>query len=412
MPNPLPFTSPQEAGLDPAATRDITAYLDGEVAAGRIAGAVGLVARRGRIGYCHEAGFSSLEDRQPIRRDQIFRSASFTKAITATVAMQLVEEGKLNLQDRLADFLPEFSDMKVVADPESEPLKLVPAQEPLTLFHLLTHTSGLSYGWFAPPKVAALYAKARAADLFVPRQESLSDWVKTIAQLPLLFQPGSNWEYGVSYDVLGRVIEIVDGCSLDQSFDRRVLRPLGMADTHFYVPREKLDRLPGLYRADGDARIQRVGNEPVTAEFLTFSADAVHQGKGQFLSAGSGLAMTALDYTRFLQMLLNQGSLNGEQILRPESVQEMQRNQIGQLAINFPDHGDGYGYGFGVLTEKGKAEDGASVGTFSWGGIFNTYYWADPHKEMIGILMVQVFPFFHLDLRPRFKALAYQALAD
>jgi len=408
----LERSDPEAIGLSSDKLASLTAHLEKEVADGRIAGAVGLIARHGRIGYLEAVGFQNLESGDKMEEDSLFRIASMTKAITAAAVMSLVEDGALKLDDPVAKYLPEFSQPNVLSDLEGDSLATESTMRPITIHQLMAHISGVPYGWFGPEKLDAQYHEADIPDLFIPVDETMRERVARLAKLPLKHQPGAAWEYGLSSDILGVVVEEVSGLTLEQFFYERFFRPLEMGDTHFQLPSSKKNRLAGLYSIDEEEKLVRVGSEPVTSAFLTFSDDYNYAGSGTFLSGGGGLASSTIDYARFLQMLLNGGSLEGRRILDPGSVELMTRNQIGDLQIGFEGHGDGYGYGFGVLTQAGKDKDIASVGTYSWGGIFNTYYWVDPQEEMIGLLMTQIFPFFHLTIRDEFKRMAYDAIDD
>lgn len=403
----LELVPPSQIGLAREKLDAITHYLEGEVAAGHVAGAAGFIARHGQIGYFQAAGFSDIEAKRDMTSDTLFRIASMTKAITSVAVMMLVEEGDIALEDPIEKYLPDFRQARVLTDSGD----LAEVRSPITIHHLLTHTSGIGYGWFGPEEQDIAYQEAGVSDVLIPADSTDGDWLLGLARLPLAFQPGEQWAYGLSLDVLGRVVESVSGLTLEQFFHARIFRPLKMTDTHFYVPEKKLDRLAALYTPDSDeGNLQRVGSEILEAGPIKFSADFCYDSeeiKKEFYG-GSGLVSSTLDYARFLQMLLG----GGRPLLQPATLEQMTRNQIGDLAIPFPGHGDGFGYGFGVLTERGMADDVTRVGTYSWGGIFNTYYWVDPQEEMIGILMTQVFPNDHLDIRREFKRLAYDALDD
>ena len=387
----------------------VTDLLRSEVQADRIAGAVAIVMHRGDIAYFEAVGQSDVAERTPMQKDAIFRIASMTKAITSAAVMVLVEEGKLSLNDSISKHLPRFADQRVLSSLDGDDTSTVPVQRPATIHDLLTHRSGLTYGWFGPEKLDAIYRKQAIPDLFIPIHEKLANRVDRIATVPLKFQPGTAWDYGVSTDVLGRIIEVVSGKSLDVFLRERFFVPLKMSDTYFSLPPEKTSRLATLYTTDEQQQILAVGNKPVTAGFLTFSANYSTEDN-LFFSGGGGLVSTTMDYARFLQMLLNQGELDGVRVLKSETVDAMTRNQVGEMTIPFPGHGDAFGFGFGLLTERGKAKDVASVGTYSWGGIFNSYYWVDPKKDLIGVLMMQVFPNDHLATRSEFKRLVYGAM--
>jgi putative heme-binding domain-containing protein len=402
---------PESIGLDPERLSAITSMLEEQVQRGRIAGAVAVVARNGRIGYFEAVGQQDPATKTPMQQDSIFRIASMTKAITSAAIMQLVERGAMELQDPVSKHLPEFAAPQVLESIEGSAISTRRATREPTIHDLLTHRSGLTYGWFGPEKLDAIYRSRNIPDLFIPIHEPLADRVQRIAEVPLKFEPGTAWDYSVATDVLGRVVEVASGQTLQDYFVEHLLNPLQMHDTHFALPQEKAGRLAGLYTVDADKQLLPVGTTIVTAGFLNFTADYCLQDN-TFYSGGGGLVSTAGDYLRFLQMLLNGGQLDGAQVLKPASVALMTQNQIGDMQIPFPGHGDGFGLGFGVLTERGAAEDDASIGTFSWGGIFDTYYWADPQQQLIGVLMTQVFPNDHLTTRADFKRLTYESVLD
>ncbi len=409
----LPSAKPGEIGLAEDQLRSITEFLESEVDAGRIAGAVACVARHGRVGYLHAVGKSDLSSGRAMQVDALFRIASMTKPITSAAIMSLVEGGAVSLEAPISRYLPEFSDLRVLKSVDGDSTTTVAAEREPTIHDLLTHRSGFTYGWFGPQKLDAIYAENDIPDLFVPIRETLGDRVSRIADVPLKFQPGTAWDYGVSTDLLGRIVEVASGLTLEQFFRERFLRPLKMNDTHFYVPADKLERLSGLTTVDEQKqRLLAVTGTPVTAGFLKFSDDYCTSPDGRFFSGGGGLVSTASDYLQFLRMLLRGGELDGVRVLKRESVATMTSNQIGDLTIPFPGHGDGFGFGFGVVTDRGGGADEFSVGSFSWGGIFNTYFWVDPQEQLIGVLMTQVFPNDHLNTRSEFRRLAYAAIDD
>lgn len=408
---PVDTAELQILGLSKSKLHRITQALEAEVDSNRIAGAVAAVSRRGKIAYFESVGKRDTVADAAMQDDVIFRIASMTKAITSAGVMRLFEDGKLPLDDPLAKHLPAFAKVRVLQSIEGDSIATVAAERGPTIHDLLTHRSGLTYGWFGPEKLDAIYRAHNIPDLFIPISESVAERVSRIANVPLKFQPGTAWDYGVSTDVLGRVIEVISGKTLDVFLRDQFFIPLRMPDTHFALPEEKAPRLSALYTVDDNQRIKLVGDGPVTAGFLRFSAN-YSAADNRFYSGGGGLVSTTIDYMRFLQMLLNRGELDGVRVLKPETVNRMIQNQIGDMTIPFPGHGDGFGLGFGVLTERGTGNDVASVGTFSWGGIFNSYYWVDPQEELIGVLMMQVFPNDHLTTRTEFKRLVYEAIID
>ena len=380
-----------------------------------IAGAVLLLARYGRIGHLQAIGWRDLEARTTLTSDTLFRLASLTKPITSVAAMMLVEDGKLRLNDPLSKYVPEFQKPMVLA---RNPLLLgppscwsSPAPREITIGDLLTHTSGLSYRFWGRQPLSALYRMGGVSDGLVHPTRTSADNVRRLANQPLLFAPGSAWEYGLSTDVLGVVVETVSGQDLATFFDERIFGPLKMHDTFFLVPQAKRDRLAPLYARSLDGKLQRVGDESLMLGELALSANYPCEKDGKYFSGGSGLVSTASDYARFLQMLLNGGELDGVRLLRTETVQSMTSNQIGARYNYVPEYGDGFGYGFGVRTAASSTRDAASVGSYSWGGVFNTYFWVDPKKELIGVLMTQML-FGDPSLRSEFKKRAYECLAD
>ena len=291
--------------------------------------------------------------------------------------MRLVEDGKVSLDDPVSKFLPKFANSHVMQSLDGDRISTVAANRVPTIHDLLTHRSGLTYGWFGPTKLDAIYRQNAIPDLFVPINEELAKRVDRIANVPLKFQPGTAWDYGVSTDVLGRVIEVATGETLADYLNDQFFVPLRMSDTYFALPDDKASRLAALYTVDDNRQIKVVSNTPITAGFLKFSADYA-SADNRFYSGGGGLVSSTSDYLRFLQMLLNRGELDGIRILQQETVDAMTQNQIGRMTVPFAGHGDGFGLGFGVLTQRGRNTDVASAGTYSWGGIFNSYYWVDP----------------------------------
>jgi CubicO group peptidase (beta-lactamase class C family) len=341
-----------------------------------------------------------------------------TKPITSVAAMMLVEEGKLRLDDPISKFIPEFAAMSVLAKDATPNQPLVSitaaATTPPTVRHLLTHTAGITYSFWNHPILAPLYRDAGISDGLNETPFSLAENVRRLAALPLKFQPGSAWEYGLNTDVLGRVVEVASGQTLEEFFDSSIFRPLEMRDTHFVLPAKKRGRLAALYAPDESKNIRRVGDGPQTSNSaigtVHYSATYPVADQSRHYSGGAGLVSTIGDYARFLQMLQSGGQLDGRRFLKAETIGNMTRNQIGELSPAFTNHGDKFGYGFGVVTAASKPAEVASVGSYSWGGIFYTYFLVDPEKELIAIFMTQVFPWDHLTLHDHFKRAVYAAL--
>ena len=412
----LPRGDAAKAGFSSEKLRKIDGLLDNLVERQQIAGGAVLIARHGNVVHLATSGWANAEDSARIQDDTIYRIASMTKPVTSVAAMMLVEDGKLRLSDPVSKYIPEFAETVVLVTPTGpapfQALRTQPAERAITVHDLLTHTSGLTYKFFAPQPVGQIYADAGVSDGLVETPGTVADNVRRLSKCPLLFQPGSEWSYGLNTDVLGRVVEVASGQTLNEFFQERIFQPLGMNDSHFVVPAGKRDRLAAVYAPREDGRVRPVGKEPVTLGLLTYSTTYSTADDSRYHSGGAGLSSTIGDYFRFLQMLLNDGEFDGQRLLKSETVALMTRNQIGEFSVPGPGHGDKFGYGFGILTKDGQAQDPASVGTYSWGGFFNTYFWVDPEKELIGIMMTQMFPSDHVSLRDDVKRLTYEALSD
>jgi CubicO group peptidase (beta-lactamase class C family) len=409
----LPRGDAKSAGFAPDKLEQISALLKQAVDKKQLAGGSALIARHGKTVYLTTVGMQDIEAKAPLTAETIFRIASMSKPITSVAIMILADDGKLSISDPVSKFVPEFKEMQVLVPAEDgKSHKTVKANREITIHDLLTHTSGISYGLINKPLISKMYADAGVSDGLVETPGTMADNVRKLAKLPLACQPGSAWEYGLNTDVLGHVVEVVSGKSLEQFCRERIFAPLKMNDTSFIVPKEKRSRLSALYSPGPDKTIARVGTEPVKSGTLVYSATYPTRDDSKYFSGGGGLVSTIGDYARFCQMILNRGELDGVRVLKRETVDQITRNQLGELRIQFPGN-DLMGYGFGVLSEKGKeaSKDPAGVGTCAWGGAFGTYFWVDPKNELIGIFMSQVFPpDFTLGLE--FKRLTYEALTE
>jgi CubicO group peptidase (beta-lactamase class C family) len=306
--------------------------------------------------------------------------------------------------------LKKSADGKAAPGNSPEDYELVSAYRPITVRDLLMHTSGLCYRFTSRPYLGRLYAQAGICDGLSPCDHSLAENVRRLAGLPLLHQPGTAWEYGLNTDVLGRLVEVVSGQSLDAFFTERIFTPLKMSDTHFVLPESKRGRLAALYEPGPGGKIARVGDGLTVKGELIFSPSFVYQGNNGYYSGGAGLVSTAGDYARLLQMMLNRGELDGVRILRPETVDAMTRNQTENRPLWIPVHGFGFGYGFGVTTRTNPDTRKDSVGSFSWGGIYHTDFWVDPQHEVVGVMLTQIYPSGHLKLRDGFHRLVNEAI--
>ena len=403
----LAKVTPQEAGLSSTALQQIDVLLQQAVERKQVAGAVALLARDGKLGYLRAKGFQDVEAGKEMTTDTLFRIASMSKPVTSVAVMILVDDGRLTVTDPVSKYLPEFKNPKVLMPGSGGDSKLVPASREITIRDLLTHTSGLTYRFMAQKPFAELYHKADICDGLTRPSFTLAENVRRLASLPLLHQPGSAFQYSLSTDVLGRLVEVISGQDLESFMRSRIFEPLGMNDTYFDLPTDKTGRLAVVYEPGPDKRIRRVGEEPVHKGELVYCVTCPYRGQRGYCSGGAGLTSSAADYARFLQMLLNGGQWNGTRILKPATVREMTSNQIGDLKFMSPT--DRFGYGFGIVAGAGK-DQVAAVGSYSWGGFYNTGFWVDPEKKLVGVLMTQLFPSDQPGLLGDFEKLAYAAI--
>lgn len=372
--------APEAVGMSAERIARIDRMLQKAVGDEDIPGAVALVARRGKIVFWKAYGTGDQQTGKALTRDSIFRIASQTKAITSTAVMMLWEEGHFRLDDPISRYIPEFADPQVLDtfDPADSSFTTVPATREITVRHLLTHTSGLGYGVIdGDERFRKMYAKAGITDLFTTENISIRESVLKLAKLPLHHNPGEGFTYSEGLDVLGYFIEVVSGVPFDVFLETRIFKPLGMTDTAFYLPADKADRL---------VRVQRKGASGWERYPVTFyDPQYPVTGARRFFSGGAGLSSTALDYATFLQMYINGGELRGVRILSRTTIATMMQNQVAEL------WGDNeYGLAFGIVTEEGVAQGGrGSLGTFDWGGYFNTQYFADPEEDIVAVLMKQ-----------------------
>lgn len=366
---------PAAAGLAPERLQRIDAYLEGLIEAGEIAGAQVMLARNDLIVHNEVFGVRDLRDATPVTHDTLWRIYSMTKPVTSVAAMMLHEEGRFGLDDPLADYLPEYAEMMVWQDGEA-----VPAQGPITIRQLFTHTAGFSYG-FTDEGVDAVY---RQAELFAA--PDLAAFSERLASLPLAHQPGSRWHYGVNTDVLGRLVEVVSGQTLDDFLEERLLEPLGMVDTFFEVPAEKLDRFGTNHRLNPENGVLEVVPDGALA--------GIRWQDVGLLSGGGGLVSTAADYMRFARMLRGGGSVDGVRVLSPKTVAWMTRNHLPDGVVGDGVFGReaaiGFGLGFAVIDDAaGWSGHVGATGEYWWGGAAGTLFWIDPEYDVIAILMIQ-----------------------
>jgi CubicO group peptidase (beta-lactamase class C family) len=401
----LPAASPGSVGLSSERLERIGAAVQRSIDDKRIAGAVTLVARRGHVAWSKAQGMMDREAGKPMRLDTIFRICSMTKPITSLAVMMLYEEGHFLLTDPVSRYLPEFRNPKVLVKPASGAPYSIPAAREITIRDLLRHTSGLAYHW--NDDLGPLYQQAIVAHGLLPYDGTIAESVQRLAGIPLLFNPGDRWEYGLGVDVLGRLVEVVSGKSLDEFFRTRIFAALGMKDTCFYPPDSKLERLAAAYTYYADKGLNRFPDTPITEGAFTFSADYPYRGPKKLFSGGAGLVSTAADYARFCQMMLDGGKVGNTRLLSRKSVELMTQDQLGKISAD-----QGFGLGFGVEGVKAPLSELGSPGEYNWGGFFYTAFSIDPKERMIVIFMAQLYPTGDLTLDRQVHALAYQAIDD
>ncbi|MEM7386103.1 MAG: serine hydrolase domain-containing protein [Verrucomicrobiota bacterium] len=397
--------APALAGMSQQRLARIDRMCQEAVKRNQVPGVVALVARRGNIVYHKAFGLADNESGRTLGRNDIFRIASQTKAVTSTAVMMLWEEGLFGLDDPIGNFIPEFKETGVLKtfNADDTTWTTEAPRTPITIRHLLTHTSGIGYGVIdGDERFKKMYAKVGVTDLFTTKPVTIADSVKLLATLPLHHHPGEKFTYSEGLDVLGYFIEIVSGQPFDVFLRERLFEPLGMKDTAFYLSGKQAERLVPVQKPE-DGKWVRL---PETF----YDPDYPIKGAKTFFSGGAGLSSTARDYAIFLQMYLNGGKMNGGRILSRKTIETMMLNQTGKLFGNGDKH---YGLAFGVVTKQGQASGGiGSPGTFDWGGYFNTQYFADPVEGTIGILMKQTQAAAEDNTSWKFRRLVGQAIDD
>lgn len=391
---------PEAVGMSAERLGRLDAALEVYVADEALAGSVTLVLRHGRIAYLEAFGQRDRENGVPMRDDSIFRIASQSKAVVSAAAMILQDDGRLLIGDPVGKYLPEFMATRVAVAREDGGYDVVPASRPITIRDLLTHTSGFDYGQGV---AADAWLEAGIQGYyFSDRDEPIRETVRRMAELPASAHPGEQWIYGYSIDILGAVVEAAAGMPLDEFLNRRLFQPLGMVDTHFYLPPTKRDRLATVYAS--------------TANGLERAPAAGSAGQGAFVdgprrsfSGGAGLLSTASDYGRFLQMILNGGGLDGVRVLARKTVELMSVNHLGDIPFN---PGSGMGLGFSVLEDVGARGTPGSIGELGWGGAYHSTYWIDPVEELVVVHLTQLIPAGDIDDFGKVRALVYQSIVD
>lgn len=398
----LPHARPESVGMSSERLERITGMLGDYVDRGQLAGAVAMVLRDGKVVYEQAVGYRDAEAVAPMEMDAIFRIASQTKALVSVGIMMLQEEGALLISDPLARYIPAFENTTVaVSKEDGSAYDIVDATRPITLRDLLTHTAGVSYG--AGPAADQWEAAGITGWYFAHLSEPIRQTVDRMASLPFPRQPGERFVYGYSTDILGAVIEVVSGQPLDVFLEERILDPLDMTDTHFYLPEDKQTRLAVVYN-DRPTGLDRAPEGPGMD-----SQGQYVEGPRMSFSGGAGLLSTARDYARFLEMMSNGGELNGVRILAPTTVRLMTENHVGEL---FEGSAVGFGLGFSVRLDVGAAGVPGSVGEYGWGGAYGSIYWVDPVEDLVVVYFTQIRPGSGLDDHARLRALVYAAVME
>ncbi|MGD9723762.1 MAG: serine hydrolase domain-containing protein [Pirellulales bacterium] len=378
----LPSVAPDRVGLATSPLAEIDSLMKSYVSEGKLAGIVMLIARDGEVAHSGVYGQMDIESGKAMRRDALFRIYSMTKPITGVALMTLYDEGRFQLDDPVAKYLPGFEKVKVFGGKDGDATKLADLARPITVRDLMCHTAGLAYGLSRLTPVDAMYTEARLLD----RTKNLDSMLERLLQIPLAAQPGQKWMYSIAVDVQGKLIEALSGKPLDEFFAERVFAPLAMKDTGFSVPADKLDRLTVNYgRKDG--RLSPVDGAQ-TSQFATRPA---------LLSGGGGLVSTADDYLRFAQMMLNRGELNGVRILKPETVDLMTRNHLAEDLVPISlgpvtMANTGFGLDFAVRVQAGPSDPAGSIGEYGWGGAASTQFFVSPRENLICVGMTQFMP--------------------
>ncbi|MBP7777235.1 MAG: beta-lactamase family protein [Acidobacteria bacterium] len=397
--------SPEAVGLSSERLARLTRAMQAAVDARQVAGTVTMVVRNGQVAYLEAAGARDVEQAAAMTPDTIFRIASMTKAVVSVAVMMLVEEGRLAITDPVSRYIPAFATTTVLGTVNGR-VAVVPANRAITIRDLLTHTAGISYGggplepWYSRAGFTQWY--------FADRTEPMTAWIDKLATLPFDSQPGERWVYGYNTDVLGNVIERITGQTLATVIDERIARPLKMVDTAFYLPAGKESRLATVYAAGDDGTITRAEDGHPAQRLLAHSGQGAYvRGPRTAFSGGAGLLSTADDYARFMQMMLNGGQLEGVRLLSPTTVALMTSNHVGTL---YQNGALGWGLGFEVIEQVGRAARYGGAGEFSWSGAYHTTYWADPAEQLVVVFLSQLLPAGQAGLTGRVRTLVNQAI--
>lgn len=403
---------PASAGMNASRLARIPRYFARYLEERQLAGYAAVIARRGKVVFRCEEGVKDWDSGEPVTPDTLYRIYSMTKPITSVALMMLCEEGAIRLEHEVARYIPSFAGLQVFDGGDAESYRTRAPTRPMRVHDLLTHTSGLTYGFMHQHPVDALYRR-RGLGSWGDNGESLEDFVEALAGLPLLFSPGERWNYSVSTDVCGRLVELASGQRLDEFLHARILAPLGMCDTAFAIEDAKLPRFATCYeKIFGSKRVRRQDGVE----------DSSYRGAQSYLSGGGGLVSTMDDYLRFCRMLANGGALDGVRLLSPRTVAFMTRNHLADnrtiaamgdsLFTETQTRGSGFGLGFSVVLDPVESLSPASAGSYSWGGMASTWFWIDPAEELIGVFMTQLIPSSAYPLRQELQTLVYAAIEE
>jgi CubicO group peptidase (beta-lactamase class C family) len=394
-----PAATPEEVGFSGGRLARIDSMVDDLVAQKKIPGAVVYIARHGKVAYHKAWGYRDAETRDPLRKDDIFRMASQTKAVASLAVMMLWEEGKFGLDDPVSRYIPEFAKPTVLKtfNPADSSYTTEPAGREITIRQLLTHTSGIDYAAIGHDEFKAIYAKAGVPSGIGNDRYTIGDKMKVLAKLPLRSKPGTEFNYSLSIDVLGYLVEVVSGMPFDRFLRTRIFDPLGMNDTWFYLPKNRADRLVSLHNAESGTAV------PMKDRVFDGVDPDYPRLAGTYFSGGAGLSGSIEDYARFLQLFVNGGEYNGVRLLSPKTVQLMLTNQTPGMNTEF-------GLGFGLETEDNDYRSPKSVGSFSWGGAFATTYWADPKEDLVALIYTNMYNNRTVNYADRFTTFTYAAI--
>jgi len=381
---------------------------------GYIPGGVFFAARDNQIIYNKAFGYKIPDKKTTYKKDDIFRICSMTKAVTTVAIMQLYENGKLGLDDAVKDYIPAFAKTQVLDtfNEKDSTYTTVPVKSPLTIRHLLTHTSGIAYGDFYPGKIQAVYKKNNMLGVGLSHPSwTTEEFINRLAAVPLVFQPGDHFMYGLNMDVLGRIVEAVSGEKLADYFRKHIFEPLGMKDTYFYLPKEKQSRLAPIYSYDANGNFQLLNNDPIV-----YNPDYPKNADIGHYAGGGGLSSTALDYAVFIEALLNNGIYKGARILSRKTIEVMTSDQmisLNQQGKGFSSRpGETYSLGFALRTEPGKGINSKSPGTYEWSGYFTTKFFIDPKEDLVFVGMMQIHGFQHNEFWDRLTAILYSSIEE